>query len=393
MKDVKKLLKESRADVLPDGNIKNNIKAELGFDGREAAVQTAAGNTVALRTKKWVIAAGAAVLAVAIALCIIIPSLGDRGGMPGGGFIDDNKFDGITDSTGFYAYGAASVGAVLSSMDEGDATQGAVRASAALSLSSDSSGGESIQTVNRYLALVESLLSDGDITSTAVEGAHGYDYGMSVSYSDLLGEGVSYTMYYNAVPIGMQNDGDEREDFYSIEGLLFVDGVGYPVEGRYTSETEEDEEESELYFKAYTPGDRHSYIEVNRESEAETEDGENESEYKYIYTMYSGGERVERTVVEYESEENELELKLTIERGDLREELVFEDETEDGERVISVRGNIDGEAVAFRIYVREGQYHYVFEDGSQSDYDRFDKDDDDDDDDDDDRRSVRLVCV
>lgn len=389
MKDVKKLLKESRADVLPDGNIKNNIKAELGFDGREVAVQTAAGNTVALRTKKWVIAACAAVLAVAIALCIIIPSLGDRGGLPGGGFIDGNKFDGITDSTGFYAYGAASVGAVLSSMDGGAAAQGTVRAaaSAGIGLSSDSSREESIQTVNRYLALVESLLSDGNITSTAVEGAQGYDYGMTVSYSDLLGESVSYIMYYNAVPLGTQTDGDEREDLYSIEGELIVEGASYPVEGRYTSETEEGEEESELYFKAYTSDDRQSYIEVNRESEEETEDGESESEYKYIYTLYSGGECVERTVVEYESEEGELELKLTIDSGGVREELYFEDETEDGERVISVRGNIDGEAVAFRIYVREGQYHYVFEDGEQ-DYDRFDRDDDDDD-----RRRVRLVCV
>lgn len=278
---------------------------------------------------------------------------------------------------------------MLSSMDGGAAAQGTVRAaaSARLSLSSDSSREESIQTVNRYLALVEGLLSDGNITSTAVEGAQGYDYGMTVSYSDLLGESVSYIMYYNAVPLGTQTDGDEREDLYSIEGELIVEGASYPVEGRYTSETEEGEEESELYFKAYTSDDRQSYIEVNRESEEETEDGESESEYKYIYTLYSGGECVERTVVEYESEEGELELKLTIDSGGVREELYFEDETEDGERVISVHGNIDGEAVAFRIYVREGQYHYVFEDGEQ-DYDRFDRDDDDDD-----RRRVRLVCV
>ena len=49
--------------------------------------------------------------------------------------------------------------------------------------------------------------------------------------------------------------------------------------------------------------------------------------------------------------------------------LLFSDETEDGERVLSVRGDINGERVSFRIYVRNGEYHYVFADGEE-DFDR-----------------------
>ena len=142
---------------------------------------------------------------------------------------------------------------------------------------------------------------------------------------------------------------------------------------------------SELYFKAYTG--ENSYIEVEQESESETEGNESEEEKEYAYSVYENGRLIERTTVEYESEEGELELVMTIEKDGERETLTFSGETVRGELVLRVTGNIGGERVRFSIYVREGQYHYVFEDGEQ-DYDRFDRDDDDDD-----RRRVRLVCV
>ena len=98
--------------------------------------------------------------------------------------------------------------------------------------------------------------------------------------------------------------------------------------------------------------------------------------------MPASRETAERMTVEYEEENGELELMMTIERGGARETLYFEDETEGGERVIAVRGNLDGTPVSFRIYVREGEYHYVFGDGSEAGGDRpYDDDDDDDDDD------------
>ena len=154
-----------------------------------------------------------------------------------------------------------------------------------------------------------------------------------------------------------------------------VEGQSYPVEGSYSTESEPGEQENELFFRARTGDD--SYIIFSRSDESENDDGEEESEYEYMYTLVEGGKVVERTIVEYESEEDELELHMTIERGGRRESLTFEDETDDGERVIAVSGDIDGERVSFRIYIRQGNYHYVFEDGTEQDFDRYDDDDDD----------------
>ena len=191
----------------------------------------------------------------------------------------------------------------------------------------------------------------------------------------MLGQSVSYLMYYDKIYRGGEVDGDEEERNYSIEGVLVVEGQSYPVEGSYSTESEPGEQENELFFRARTGDD--SYIIFSRSDESENDNGEEESEYEYMYTLVEGGKVVERTTVEYESEEDELELHMTIERGGRRESLTFEDETDDGERVIAVSGDIDGERVSFRIYIRQGNYHYVFEDGTEQDFDRYDDDDDD----------------
>ena len=128
---------------------------------------------------------------------------------------------------------------------------------------------------------------------------------------------------------------------------------------------------------------------MTQEYESESEAGEQEVEREYVYSRYENGKRVERTTVEYESEEGELELKLTIEQENVRDELVFESARRDGETVLLAEGKLSGEDVRFTVYIREGGYHYVFEDGSSSDHDRYDDAHDDDDDDDDDDRPWR----
>lgn len=374
---VKKLLKSCRADVLPDKKIKDDIKNELGFNDAVPASVTAGGAAVAVKRRSFIIAVSAAALAIIIALCVALPAL--FGGKSwDGNFLGGDKFSQITDSESFYAYGAASVGAVISSRNASGGTE-TVSASkstvaSALRVPDKDTEKQNVETVNRYLSLVESLLSDGDIQGTDIGGGEGYESGMKISYSDLLGNNVTYYMYYNKFLRGEQWEGDEREQYYSIEGVLEIDGVSYPVEGNYTSESEDDESEEELFFKAYTSED--SYIEVNRQSETENDGGE--SEYEYVYSLYTRGELIEKTIVEYESEDGELELLMRIWRDGREEELVFEDETEKGERVIAVRGNVGGERFNFRIYVREGRYHYVFGDGSSSDFDRYGREDDDD---------------
>ena len=377
MKDIKKMLKAQAKDVLPDEKLRESIKQELGYRAAEAApvLARADGGSEQTNEKRKVMIPLVAIAVILLVLAIVLP-LALPGSsptvLPGG-----NKFADITNADSFYAYGAASVGSLLAS--ESDASP--VRAM------KDGAAREEkhIETVNRYMALVEGLLSEDAIETTAVEGNEEYRYGMKIGYTDLLGNAAHYTLYYNKHFLNAnQKEEDEKEEEYAIEGVLVAEGRTYPVSGNYETESEEDETEGELFFRAYLDEAKSAYIEVTQEYESENEDGEQEVEREYVYSRYENGKRVERTTVEYESEEGELELKLTIEQEDVRDELVFESAHRDGETVLLAEGKLSGEDVRFIVYIREGGYHYVFDDGSSSDHDRYDDDHDDDDRDDDD---------
>ena len=382
MKDIKKMLKAQAKDVLPDEKLKESIKHELGYQAAEEVpvLARADGGTEEKKGKQKVmiplVALAAILLVLAIVLPLVLPGTVSPLPLPGG-----NKFADITNADSFYAYGAASVGSILAS--EGETSS--VRA-----MKNESAHEEKhIETVNRYMALVEGLLSEDTIEATAVAGEYGYSFGMKIGYTDLLGEAAHYTLYFDKIFLSAEQEKDEKEEEYAIEGVLEAEGRTYPVRGNYETESEEDETEGELFFRAYLDEAESSYIEVTQEYESENEDGGQEVEREYVYSRYENGRRIERTTVEYESEEGELELKLTIEQEDVRDELVFESARIGGETVLLAEGKLSGEDVRFIVYIREGGYHYVFDDGSSSDHDRYDDDHDDDDDDDDDRRPWR----
>ena len=391
--DVKKLLAEHRDEILPDARVKEKVRRDLGLSSvTESRMAYARGGEHALTDgRKVAVALIAVLLVAAIFLCIFLPIWLQRGGAPTPG--GDIGVFGDADS--FYAYGAASVGAILSS-GEGSASSSphAVKADAAVAaaevypVAAADADAAQVEILNKYLSLVESLLGGSGITGESIAPAEGYEFGMRVTRVDLLGGHDSYELYYNKKFLGSETDGDETEENYSITGVLVTDGGTYRVSGTYQTESEEDGRESELSFRAYTGDGADSYIEFGQSQESEHDDGGPETEAEYVYTVVTDGVRRERTVVEYEGEEDETELSMVIERYDAdgsrisREQLFFEDETEDGARVIVVRGTLDGEAVAFRIYVRGDGYDYVFSDGTHIPGDRYDDDDDDDDDDD-----------
>lgn len=389
--DVKKLLAEHRDEILPDARVKEKVRRDLGLSSvTESRMAYARGGEHALTDgRKVAVALIAVLLVAAIFLCIFLPIWLQRGAAPTPG--GDIGVFGDADS--FYAYGAASVGAILSS-GEGSAASSphAVTADAAVAAAEvypvAAADAAQVEILNKYLSLVESLLGGSGITGESVAPAEGYEFGMRVTRVDLLGGHDSYELYYNKRFLGSETDGDETEENYSITGVLVTDGGTYRVRGTYQTESEEDGRESELFFRAYTGDGADSYIEFRQSQESEHDDGDPETEAEYVYTVVTDGVRRERTVVEYEGETDETELSMVIDRYDAdgsrisREQLFFEDETEDGARVIVVRGTLDGEAVAFRIYVRGDGYDYVFSDGTHIPGDRYDDDDDDDDDDD-----------
>ena len=123
-KDVKKMLAEHRADILPDERVKEKVKRDLGLsEVRESRLSYAQGGEHALTDKKKVFIAVVTVLLVAaIFLGVFLPLQLGGGTQPGGvPIIPDDPFGAITSADEFYAYGAASVGSILASSVEAQA--------------------------------------------------------------------------------------------------------------------------------------------------------------------------------------------------------------------------------------------------------------------------------
>ena len=176
---------------------------------------------------------------------------------------------------------------------------------------------------------------------------------MTVSYKDLAGNTLQYTMYYNQELIASEtdrdDDDDETEETFAIRGVMEIDGTFYAVEGSRENETEGNESESETKFRV-TLSDA-SYMLV--EQGYETEEGETEQEYSY--SVYSGGALAERSTFSYEDEQGETELKMTSYKDGVRETLYFERETVRGEEVIRLRIG-SGEGVqSYIVHITEGE--------------------------------------
>ena len=391
-KDIEKMLAAGKDRILPDESVKSRIADELGYTSSAPALAYAHGGVKTVSNKKRIaIIAAAAAVVMAIVIGIAVPLSLNNGSSPTNPF--GNKFLQITDAESFYAYGAASVGALLSGNSDALTSLASVNArgssvsanagvrvlnsyakpnasgASALTYTVMPSAGansaatdEAVQTAERYMALVENLLGSGEITETVSVGTNGYEYTMTVSYTDFAGSKIEYTMNYDRTPLGNETEDGETEESYAISGELVIGDSVYPVEGIYETETEEDETGISMEFKAYTSSDKRSFIAVEHETESETEDGENETETEYVYTVTENGRVVEQTTVGYETENDELELEMTVRANGRTDRLLFTDETEHGERVLSVRADINGESVSFKIFVRGGEYVYVFPD-------------------------------
>ena len=107
-KDLKKLLSAQAQNILPDERVKENIKSELGCSDGERAY--AHGGTESKGKKNILVISVAVLMALTLCLCILLPVFLKGTGTPGGG----GKFNQIETTEDFYAYGAASVGSLLS---------------------------------------------------------------------------------------------------------------------------------------------------------------------------------------------------------------------------------------------------------------------------------------
>ncbi len=229
---------------------------------------------------------------------------------------------------------------------------------------------------NEYFTALDSFLGDDVVsTSTVANTDSNYDYEtkMTITGKDFNGKTVTYTMYYTETLL--QDDFDEDEQEYKLVGIMTIDGANYYLEGERSEESEKDESETELKIRAYADKeDKTSYIQM--EQEYSIENGETETEY--VYSIYAGGELLEQTAVEFETENKdgkvETEYELEFRKGASKGKYIVKREVVENKAEIKVKYAIDGKSGEFRIREitdanGDKQYEYTFSDGSKQIFD------------------------
>lgn len=272
-----------------------------------------------------VLAASAALtLSVGLAAC---SSKKDSGG-------NNGKFGELNTTQSVYGFSAASAGMLVSSMKGGSSAQLAAAKSAPYARSASAfAEGENVNTeeLNRYMALVESLLSDGNFNFvTENSDREGYETKMVVSYLDLQGNTLSYVMHYNQILTDSETDGNGYEENYAIEGVMVIDGADYQMRGESKNEKDDDESESKTRLEVTLDATRRINVEQNYEAE------DDEAEQEYSYSLFDNNTLVERSTFSYETEQDETELKMTTLKDGKTQVLYFEKEIENGETVIEI---------------------------------------------------------
>lgn len=298
-----------------------------------------------------------AALAAALAISLVACNTGDDGGYtrPNGSFNPGGNggFGEVDTPEEIYGFSAASAGMLISAMN-GDAA--ATAAAESTDTPADPGTGETpidpgtgtevpsepvvddvTTELDGYMALVESLLSDGGFNvTTEASDREGYQVKSVVTYRDMHGNTIGYTMYYNEVLIPDYDDDDdddldEIEEEYYIEGIMIVDDAEYPIRGERSSESEPGESEDETEFIVTLSSTRRMVVEQS----VETEGGEHEREYNYV--IYEGRNVIERSTFEYEVEYGETEIEMTHYKDGVNTVFFFDKEMRHGKEVIRIR--------------------------------------------------------
>ena len=325
-------------------------------------------------------------LAGALALSLGLAACGNNGTGTGG-----DKFEDLTTAESVYGFSAASAGMLISAMEGGEAQSFAAAYRGGYeggfgegnfgegNFGGDESAGNTqpgariaqgagqadFSELDGYMALIESLLSDGGFGVR--EGAserEGYEYTMVVTWRDLAGEKLEYTMHYNRLFTRTDRDDDwddfwedEYEEEYALEGVLVVDGQDYPVRGTRSVEEEGNESESETELRVDLGG-RTMLVEQESESEGR------EQEQEYVYSVYEGRRLVERSAFSYEQEEGETEIKMLTVKDGVTQAFYFERERVRGQERVLLRVGSGRDAKTYIVQAytgADGQTSYTYE--------------------------------
>lgn len=316
------------------------------------------------------------VLGIALALALSVGAAGLIG--CDGTTTASGKFGSFKSEEQVYGFSAASAATVISAMNGGQAATLAKAKHIAFTPAAVTDE-ETLSELNGYMMLVESLLSDGafGFRESASDEA-GYETMMRVTYKDLTGNTIGYTMYYNETVIEEEHEWDDGEEEIEttsrIDGVLRIDGTDYPMRGISESSTEGDETESE-HTLTVTLGENARLV---VEQEVEQERGENEQEY--AYSLYENNVLTERSLFEYEQEHDETEILLQQsvrgENGQYTTQLFrFDRETEHGREFIRIRTGEGDNEKSYAVRIVENSdgttsYEYSLTGGGKFNMDR-----------------------
>ena len=205
----------------------------------------------------------------------------------------NNQGGGITQNDrNVYAFEAITSVGLLTTLDTNQTVQPIKKAAADETL---------ISQIKDYLPTVEaalynqSLMTNSEVLPSDREG---YQTKVLISYTDIAMTNQSITMYYNETLMqdyDDDDDWDDQEEEYRIDGLIIVNDNEYKMFG----EKELDQDEYEISFTYQV--DEDSYVKVEQEIEND------ESEFNY--TVINNRRKVYEYSLEIENNEVELEVK------------------------------------------------------------------------------------
>lgn len=277
-------------------------------------------------------------LSLALVLAVGLVACND----PTGGGSVNGKFDALNATESVYGFSAASAGMLISSMN---GAQPACEVATAADDDDDddevdnapANGAEEVvidtAQLDQYMALVESLLSDGNFNVLSqTSDRDGFEEKMVVSYKDLSGNTLSYVMYYNQVLTDSETDDEdgEVEEEFSIDGVMVIDEKDYVVHGERKIETEQGESENKTEFVVTLDNNRTLRVKQSLEVE------DDETEQKFSYSLYDGETLVESSTFSYESEQGETELKMSTLKDGKTQVVYFEKELKGDKEVIEI---------------------------------------------------------
>lgn len=205
----------------------------------------------------------------------------------------------------------------LAAVSAGELIGGSEAEQAALA---DGSTVEIAAELDEYMAMLDSIIG-GDRPITSTVGANTneqysqYDMVQTITAETVGGAAETYTLYYNETHQPNygddDDDRDEREDNYRVEGVMVNGENVFDITGWREVSTERDEQEESLEFTA-----------VNRATgmrmvfELENENESDETGMEFAYSIYGGSGR--------DSLIRSFEISFEQESGWMGEETEFE---------------------------------------------------------------------